>query len=195
MKGVIWKIEDKKSTVLFTNGDFRVMPLPAGAEIGAVVTVSYNRKALYALAGVIFLLIAAACFGAVSWFSPAAYIDITYWQKKDGAETQVVVELAANRYGRIVAARPFSADGTLVVHSLSLKFQKAEAAYAAVIIAGNGLPKSRAGGRARITVTVAQKNIEQAEILRGLLLRETAALEAETGRALEVTADVYRINF
>lgn len=196
MKGVIWKIEDDKSIVLFTNGDFRVMPAPEGAEVGTVVSVSYNRKALYAIAGIICLLLAAVCFGAVSCFSPVAYIDITYQQKKDGdAETKAVIELAANRWGRVVAARSFSADGTLVVHSLSLKFQKTEAAYAAVVRAGSGLPKHKSKGKARVSVTVAQKDIEKAETLRGLLLRQTPALEAESGLRLDVTIDVYRIKF
>jgi hypothetical protein len=194
MKGVIWKIEDKKSTVLFTNGDFRVIRTPEGAEIGTVIAVNYNRKALYMLTGIAALLLIFACVGAVSYFSPAAYIDITYQQKKgNAADTQVIVELAVNRYGRIVAVRSFSAGGTLVVHSLSLQHQKMEAGYAAIVREGSSLPKSKPAGKAQIAVTIAQKDLEKAETLRGLLLKETAAIEADTGYKLSVTIDVYQI--
>jgi hypothetical protein len=43
MKGVIWKIEGDKSICLMTNGDFRTIPSPQGAEIGMVLSFSYYK--------------------------------------------------------------------------------------------------------------------------------------------------------
>jgi hypothetical protein len=64
VKGVIMKVGEQKSVVLFTNGKFGSIPTPKNAQVGMVIHISYNRKKILLFAVLAALVLAALLAGA-----------------------------------------------------------------------------------------------------------------------------------
>ncbi|MDR1179324.1 MAG: hypothetical protein LBK44_02365 [Spirochaetales bacterium] len=118
MKGVVVRLDGKKSIVLFNNGKIGRILNPPQCRVGMIVDVRHNRKRIF-LAAVIALVLAALFLCAkYLYFSPVGYLQITYEQ---GEHFKVAVELEYNRLGRVVDTRPlhtktFSPLGEMDVH-------------------------------------------------------------------------------
>jgi hypothetical protein len=68
VKGVIMKVGEQKSVVLFTNGKFGSIPTPKNAQAGMVIHISYNRKRIAFFAVIAALVLAALLAGVCSFF-------------------------------------------------------------------------------------------------------------------------------
>jgi hypothetical protein len=64
MRGVVIKIEDSSTIVMFNNGKIGRIPTPPGCKSGRVITVSFNRKLIFfPVTGMVLLIILGCIFG------------------------------------------------------------------------------------------------------------------------------------
>jgi hypothetical protein len=91
VKGVIMKVGEQKSAVLFTNGKFGSIPTPKNAQVGMVIHISYNRKkiALFAALAALVLTLVGVCF---FYFKTAGH-------KKIGESVQNEQFIEENQHG------------------------------------------------------------------------------------------------
>ncbi|MDR0525776.1 MAG: anti-sigma factor domain-containing protein [Spirochaetaceae bacterium] len=176
MKGVIWKIEGRKSVVLFQNGDFRAIPTPPDAQPGMTVTVSYNRKRIILFAA----LLCAATVSGFLYFSPAGYIDLIIYDSEE--DRRIIVEFAANRFGRILEIHRFSTEPSFAESLPPLKYKDIDEACADTLKAASLFFPSARASQVRIHITY--QNIQEAEKLKTRLVRIIEGLEEMTGRKL-----------
>lgn len=179
MKGVIWKIEGKKSIVLFQNGDFRSIPTPPDARTGMAVTVAYNKKLLAVFAGLACAVIVAVFSILAPNFFHAGYIDIIYGRPD---ERRIIVELVVNRYDRILETRIFTTETAFAASLPTFDHRHLDDGYANTIMAASLYPVAP-----EVRVWIAHKNMRKAEEIKTRLLRLTDSLEARTGRALSLS--------
>jgi hypothetical protein len=182
MKGVIWKIEGRKSIVLFQNGDFRAIPTPPDAQIGMAITVSYNKKRLFVFATAVCATVFAAVTAAVLYFSPVGYIDIIYGKAE---EQRIIVELAVNRFNRILDTRVFSTEAVFSMSLPPFNHKDINEGYANTITAASVSPAAP-----EVLIQITHKDIRRAEDLKGRFLRLTESLETKIGRTLSLTFDL-----
>jgi hypothetical protein len=181
MKGVIWKIEGRKSIVLFQNGDFRAIPTPPDAQTGMAVTVSYNKKRLFVFAGILCALVIAAVFSALMYFLPAGYIDIIYGQE----DRRIIVELTLNRFDHILEARIFSSQPAFSASLPPLTYEELDKGYANILKAASLLPIAP-----ELRIQITHKDIRRAEKIKARLEYLTGAVEEMTGRKLSLTFEI-----
>jgi hypothetical protein len=186
MKGVIWKIEGQKSIVLFRNGDFRAIPTPPDAQIGMAVTVSYNKKQIAIFALVVCAAVFAVVSAAVLYFSPVGYIDIVYGKAE---EQRIIVELAVNRFDRILDTRLFSTEVAFSTSLPPFNHRNIDEGYANTITAASVSPATP-----EVFIQITHKDIQRAVELRWRFLHLTESLEAKTGRTLSLTFELERLN-
>ncbi|GMO24779.1 MAG: hypothetical protein Pg6A_11800 [Termitinemataceae bacterium] len=186
MKGVIWKIEGRKSIVLFQNGDFRAIPTPVDAQIGMAVSVSYNKKRIFLFASALCAVAIAAVSAAALYFSPAGYIDIIYERADD---RRIIVEFSINRFDRILETRIFSAEAAFSESLPALKHKDVDEGYADTFKAASLLP---AASRLRLQIT--HMDIQRAEELKARFIHLTGELETMTGRTLPLTFEIERLH-
>jgi hypothetical protein len=187
MKGVIWKIEGRKSIVLFQNGDFRAIPTPTDAQIGMAISVSYNKKRLFLFAAALCAVVIAAVSAAVLYFSPAGYIDfiITYEAEED---RRIIVEFAANRFDRILDTRVFSAEAAFFESLPPLKYKDISDGCANILKAASIFPGNAKNTQALIRIT--HKDMRRAAEIKDRFIHLTGELELTTGRKLPLTFEL-----
>jgi hypothetical protein len=162
MKGVIMKKGDKKSIVLFNNGEFSSIPTPLHCEVGTVVTVSYNRKRI-----LFFVSLACAlllCFFFLArflCFTPAGFLRISYGGKN---ETNAALELTYNRMERITKIRPLTQNAVEAAAGLPAVNKKIPIAYGEVIVAFLRSPDIPSQNT--VTVAIAQDNLSRAKMIK-----------------------------
>ncbi|MDR1388835.1 MAG: hypothetical protein LBJ31_02535, partial [Treponema sp.] len=133
MKGVIMQKGDKKSIVLFNNGEFSSIPTPPHCEVGTVITVSYNRKKIILFVSLACtLLLCLFLLARFLYFTPAGFLRIAYNGKN---ESSAAVELTYNRMERIMKIRPLTQNMVEAVARLSAVNKKIPASYEEVITA------------------------------------------------------------
>ncbi|MDR1238503.1 MAG: anti-sigma factor domain-containing protein [Treponema sp.] len=161
MKGVIMKKGDKKSIVLFNNGEFRSIPTPPHCEVGTVVFVSYNRnKIVLFVSSACMLLLCFFFFAQFLYFTPAGFLRVSYGDKN---ETGAASELTYNRVARVAKIRPLTQNAVDTAAGLSAINKKIPAAYGDVIAAFLRSPDIPPQNT--ITVAVAQDNLSRAKTI------------------------------
>jgi hypothetical protein len=188
MKGVIMKKGDKKSIVLFNNGEFRSMPTPPHCEVGTVVAGFYNRRRI-----IFFVSLSCAlllCFFFLARFlyvTPAGFLRISYGGKN---EANVAIELTYNRIERITKIRPLTQNAVETAAGLSAANKKIPDAYGEVIAAFLGSPVIPP--QTTVTVAIAQDNLSRAKTIeRNLSL--LASLPSPLAAVFELyTLELYR---
>jgi hypothetical protein len=161
MKGVIMKKGDKKSIVLFNNGEFSSIPTPPHCEVGTVVTVSYNKRKIVLF--VSFACILLLCFFFLArflYFTPVGFLRITYGGQ-DG--TKASIELSYNRMERITKIWPLTQNAVEAAAGLSVVNKKIPAAYGEVITAFLRSPDIPPQNT--VTVAIAQDNLSRAKTI------------------------------
>ncbi|MDR1931430.1 MAG: anti-sigma factor domain-containing protein [Spirochaetales bacterium] len=181
MKGVIWKIEGRKSIVLFQNGDFRAIPTPPEAQTGMALTVSYNKKRLFVFAGILCSLVITVVFAALMYFLPAGYIDIIYGRE----DRRIIVELMVNRFDHILETRIFSSQPAFSASLPPLKYEELDEGYANTLKAASLLPMAP-----DVRVQITHKDIRRAEKIKARLEYLTKAVEEMTGRKLSLAFEI-----
>ncbi|MDR2398700.1 MAG: hypothetical protein LBD74_08090 [Spirochaetaceae bacterium] len=160
MKGVIMKIGAQKSVVLFTNGKFGSIPTPDNGQVGMVIHIAYNRKKIAFAAALAALVLAAVGIGAYHfYYTSAGYVYLDYGS---GAAGNGSLELAYNRFGRVLAARPLSVEAVDAAAARSLRNRKLPEAYQATLRA---LSRSIGPGAA-LRVRIAQEDLGRAKDLK-----------------------------
>jgi hypothetical protein len=156
---------DKKSIVLFNNGEFSSIPTPPHCEVGTVITVSYNRKKIVLFVSIICTLLLCLFFLArFLYFIPAGFLRITY----DGNnESNAAVELTYNRMERITKIRPLTQNMAGTVARLSAVNKKIPAGYEEVITAFLRSPDISPPNT--VTVAIAQDNLARAKAIEQTL--------------------------
>ncbi|MDR0568194.1 MAG: anti-sigma factor domain-containing protein [Spirochaetaceae bacterium] len=188
MKGVIWKIDGRKSVVLFQNGDFRAIATPPDARVGMTVTVSYNKKRIFLFAGALCAVVIAAVLPAVFYFSPAGYFDCIIAYKED---RRIIVECAVNHFDRIFETRIFSAEKLFSESLPELKHKRFDDGYAAILKSASVLPVK--AKKTRILIRIAHKDLNRAEKIKERIIHLNGELKTATGRALPLTFEIERI--
>jgi hypothetical protein len=159
MKGVIMKKGDKKSIVLFNNGEVSSIPTPPHCEVGTVVTVSYNRKRIFFFVSLACILL--LCFFFLTrflYFTPAGFLRISYGGQNG---TSAAIELTYNRMERITKIRPLTQNTAETATGLSAVNKKIPAAYREVITAFLRSPDIPPQNT--VTVVIAQDNLSRAK--------------------------------
>jgi hypothetical protein len=192
MKGVIMRVEGRKSIVLFNNGTIGAIPTPPHCQEGAVITVSFNKKraALFVLL-VCAILVCAVFAARFFYFTPAGYLHIALENGAAGGSA----ELAYNRASRVIAFRPLDTRTAAEMAEVSIRHKKLEDAYADMVMALAASPNAQ--GRFTARVRIAHDNLAKAkEIERALsLLSEPlmAASSAQFSTSFELyTLELYR---
>jgi hypothetical protein len=190
MKGVICEIKGRESVALFTDGKFRKVPTPENAITGTVINVYWNKKLYTALLAGALVLLAGIITAAALYFSTAGFLDITYGSKDD---VQVIVELAYNRYERILEVSGFTQDAAQSLKSLEPDSKNLEKGYADVILAAALLPAKKPNKKVHVSVRISDRDTNRAEGIKERLLSLTEQLEKDGGRRLSLTCAVYHL--
>jgi hypothetical protein len=186
MKGVIMKKGDKKSIVLFNNGEFRSIPTPTHCEVGTVVAVSYNRKKMVLF--ISFACILLLCFFFLArflYFTPIGFLQISY-----GGKNETAIELTYNRMERITKIRPLTQNAVETVAGLSAVNKKIPAAYEELIVAflcSPDIPPQNT-----VTVAIAQDNLSRAKMIEQNLSPPSSVPSPVTVAFELYTLELYR---
>jgi hypothetical protein len=181
MKGVVVQRGEKKSIVMFNNGNIGRISNPPQCRVGMIVDVRHNRKRI------LFAVIAALFFAAVFlcakflYFSPVGYLQITYEQ---GEHLRVAVELAYNRLGRIVDTRPLYTKTFLPIREMDVHGERIDEAYKTVSLTIiSALPRD---AQTWVDVRIAQDDLEATTeisqclaLLTGEILKHAAYVNVE----------------
>ena len=126
MKGIIMQCGEEKSIVLFNNGKIGEIPTPANGEEGMVITVSYNKK-MITLLGILtgLILIFAIFIFASAYTKPIGFVQINH----EGTS----IELAYNRFNRVLLARPLNIQAVEPLTSLRLNNTGIKTAYKRIL--------------------------------------------------------------
>jgi hypothetical protein len=180
MKGIIMQRGERKSIVLFNNGKIGEIPTRPNCEEGMVVAVSYNRKliTIVAIVSCISLICAFFAFRSV-YYSPFGYIQINYHN--------AVVELAYNRFQRIIAVRPLNQQAVEPIAALPLKNTTIEASYEKIILSfAHSFPAQNL-----ILVRIAQDNLAGAKKIEQSLSFFSSSLISTSQNKLTVIFELY----
>jgi hypothetical protein len=172
---------EEKSIVLFNNGKIGEIPTPPNCEEGMTITISYNRRfiMLVCFLSCIVLICAVLVIRSV-YYNPLGYVQINY--------ENAAVELAYNRFQRILAIRPLSQQAVEPIALLSLNNAGTEAAYQKIM-----LSFARSSSLSGITalVRIAQDNLAGAKKLEQSLSPLSSPLAAVSQKELTVTFELY----
>jgi hypothetical protein len=189
MKGVIMRAGPQKSIVLFNNGKFGTIPTPPNGETGMIVSVSYNKKAAVLL-GLLCCAVLLCAMLAAGWlyFTPAGLLHLRYGE----GETAALVELAYNRFSRIVDYRPLNAQAVSPLADIaSIRHSPVPAAYERLIKTLSRSPALMAHTTAR--VRIAQDDLSRAKAIERDLSLRSESLMTAAGRRLSVTFELYTL--
>jgi hypothetical protein len=182
MKGIVMERREQKSIVLFNNGKIGEIPTPPNCEEGMVITISYNRRLIMLICflSCIALLGASLALRSV-YIKPLGYIQINY----DNA----AVELAYNRFKRIIAVRPLNFQTVEPIAALSLNNTRIENAYEKIM-------RSFTSSTSFLTpnlalVRIAQDNLAEAKKLERSLSLLSSTLMTSSQKELTVTFELY----
>jgi hypothetical protein len=190
MKGVICEIKGRDSVALFTDGKFRTVPTPDNAITGTVINVYWKRGLYIGCLAAVLVVLAGIIAATALYFSPAGFLDITYGSKDD---VQVIVELAYNRYERILEVSGFTRDAAQSLKSLAPDSKNLEEGYADVILAAALLPTEKPDKKVSLSVRLSDRDAGRAAGIKERLSSLTGQLEKSSGKRLSVTFDFYHL--
>lgn len=129
MKGIVVERNDDKCVLLLSDGTFRTVKTTDEPQIGTVLYINAQHSAAFCLkktASMVaaMLIVAFLGWGAYSWTIPVQYINI---------DINPSVELAVNRYDRIIRMTPLNDDGERLLASVHLQMQKVDKGVHTVI--------------------------------------------------------------
>jgi hypothetical protein len=182
MKGIIMQRGERKSIVLFNNGKIGEIPTQPNCEEGTVVTVSYNRRliTIVVIVSCISLICAFFAFRSV-YYAPFGYVQINY--------ENAAVELAYNRFQRIIAVRPLNQQAVEPIAILPLNNATIEAAYEKIILSLARSPSFPA--RNLLLVRIAQDNLAGAKKIEQSLSLFSIPLMSALKKEFTVTFELY----
>jgi hypothetical protein len=188
MKGIIMQREERKSIVLFNNGKIAEIPTRPNCEEGTVITVSYNRRLITVVGLFSFAVLLCAIFALRSvYYNPYGYIQINYGN--------AAVELAYNRFQRIVAVRPLNQLAVEPIAQLSLNNAGVDTAYEKILLS---FTRSAAFARSAafpvqnlVLVRIAQDNLAGAKSIEQSLSLFSTPLASASQKELAITFELY----
>jgi hypothetical protein len=172
---------EEKSIVLFNNGKIGEIPNPPNCEEGMTITISYNRRFIMLVS--LLSCIAVICVVLVLWSvynKPFGYAQINY--------ENVAVELAYNRFQRILAIRPLNQQAVEPIALLALNNASIGAAYEKIMLS---FSLSSFQVRNTVLVRIAQDDLADAKKLEQSLAILSSPLAAATQKELTVTFELY----
>jgi hypothetical protein len=179
MKGIIMQRGERKSIILFNNGRIGEIPTRPNCEEGMVVTVSYNRSLIAFIVIISCIAVIGSFFALRSvYYKPFGYLRINYGN--------AAVELAYNRFQRIVAVRPLNQQAVEPIAILPLNNTAIVAAYEKIILsfARSFSPQSL------LLVRITQDNLAEAKkIEQSLSLLSSSLIPSQND--LTVTFELY----
>jgi hypothetical protein len=182
MKGIIMQRGERKSIVLFNNGKIGEIPTRPNFEEGMIVTVSYNKRFI-ALIGIVSCIALIYAFFALRsvYYSPFGYVQINY--------ENTAVELAYNRFQRIIAVRPLNQQAVEPIAILRLNNATIETAYEKIIPSLARSPSFPA--RNLLLVRIAQDNLAGAKKIEQSLSLFSIPLMSALKKEFTVTFELY----
>jgi len=186
MKGMVIQRGDRKSIVLYNNGKIGEINTPPNCEEGMFLSVSYNKRLITLLSVLLFaaLLCAVLVIRSV-YLKPFGYVQINYGNGAGAA----AVELAYNRFRRIIATRPLSRQAVEPIAALSLNNVKIENAYEKIMLAYARSPLFPAQNTA--LVRIAQDDLAGAKEIEQSLSFLSSALESAAQKEIQVSFELY----
>jgi hypothetical protein len=182
MKGMVMQRGERTSIVLYNNGKIGKIPTPPNCEEGMVITISYNRKLISLLSILLFAAVLCAVLVLRSvYFYPFGYVQINYGN--------AAVELAYNRFQRILAMRPLSQQAVEPIAALSLNNTKIENAYEKIMSSYARSPLF--SEQNTVLVRIAQDNLAGAKTIQQNLSLLSAPLMSAAQKEIPVSFELY----
>jgi hypothetical protein len=173
---------ERKGIVLFNNGKIGKIPTPPNCEEGMVINVSYNR--IFIMLVCLLSCVAIICTVLVLrsvYYNPIGYVQINY--------ENAAVELAYNRFQRILAIRPLNQQAVEPIALLSFNNTGTEAAYEKIML--SFAHSSSFPARSTVLVRIVQDDLAEAKKLEQSLSLLSAPFAAATQKVLIVTFELY----
>lgn len=133
-----------------------------------------NVRRIVALAACLLLLVLASAGSYALYFTETAYVDI---------DINPSVALSLNRFGRVIGANAYNADGAALLETLDLKNKKLEVAMDAVIEAA---AKTGALERERLISVTVQTAVGEQALVRSVRQQVEAAARYHGGAVVDV---------
>jgi hypothetical protein len=186
MKGIVIQRGERTSIVLYNNGKIGEIHTPPNCEEGMFLSVSYNKRLITLLSVLLFaaLLCSVLVIRSV-YLKPFGYVQINY----GNANSTAAVELAFNRFRRIIAARPLNQQAVEPIAALSLNNAKIENAYEKIMLSYASSPLFPAGNTA--LVRIAQDNLAGAKEIEQSLSILSAGLMSSAQKEIQVSFELY----
>jgi len=182
MKGMVMQRGERTSVVLYNNGKIGEIPTPPNCEEGIVITISYNRKLIALLSILLFVAVLCAVLVLRSvYLNPFGYVQINYGN--------AAVELAYNRFQRIIAMRPLSQQAVEPIATLTLNNTKIESAYEKIMLSYARSPSFPV--RNTVLVRIAQDNLAGAKTIEQNLLLLSTQLMSATQKEISISFELY----
>jgi hypothetical protein len=159
LKGVIVRVGEKKSVVLFNNGNIRMIPNLSNSQIGMVIDVSDNKQKFIFGALLAFILLVCLPIAAFEAYSVrAGYIQITNGENE---QTNASFELTYNYFKRVISFCPLNNLAVPPLAGMELRFKSISGACQS-IIETFGNPQFP-GSQHTVVVRIAQDNLLNAK--------------------------------
>jgi len=182
MKGMVIQRGERKSIVLYNNGKIGEIHTPPDCEEGMVITVSYNKRFIALLSVLSFAVVLCAVLVIRSvYLNPIGYVQINYGN--------AAVELAYNRFRRILAIRPLSQQAVEPIATLSLNNTKIENAYEKIMLSyarSSLFPEQKAA-----LVRIAQDDLAGAKSIEQSLSLMSAQMMSAAQKEIPVSFELY----
>jgi hypothetical protein len=190
MKGMVMQRGERTSIVIYNNGKISEILTPPNCEEGMVITVSYNRKFIALLSILLFAAVLCAVLVLRSvYLKPFGYVQINYGNANGNANGAAAVELAYNRFRRILAMRPLNQQAIEPIAALSLNNAKIENAYEKIMLSYARSPLFPAQNTA--LVRIAQDNLAEAKSIEQSLSLLSAPLMSAAQKEILVSFELY----
>jgi len=190
MKGMVIQQGERKSVVLYNNGKIGEISTPPDCEEGMVITVSYNKRFIALLSVLSFAAVLCAVLVIRSvYLNPIGYVQINYGKAAGSAAGTAAVELAYNRFRRILAVRPLSQQAVEPIAALSLNNIKIENAYEKIMLSYARSPLFPEQNAA--LVRIAQDDLAGAKSIEQNLSLLTSPLESAAQKEIHVSFELY----
>jgi len=182
MKGMIMQRGESTSVVLYNNGKIDEIPTPPNCEEGMVITISYNRKLITLFSILLFTAVLCTVLVLRSvYLDPFGYVQINYGN--------AAVELAYNRFRRVLAMRPLSQQAVEPIAALSLNNTKIDYAYEKIMLSYARSPLFSAQNTA--LVRIAQDNLAGAKELEQNLSLLSVPLMSAAQKEMPISFELY----
>jgi hypothetical protein len=190
MKGMVIQQGERTSVVLYNNGKISEISTPPDCEEGMVITVSYNKRLILLLCVLLFAaVLCAGLFLRSAYLKPFGYVQINYGNVNGNANGTAAVELAYNRFRRILAMRPLNQQAVEPIAALSLNNAKLENAYEKIMLSYARSPLFPVRNTA--LVRIAQDNLAGAKSIEQSLSLLSAPLASAAQKEIQVSFELY----